>query len=597
MFERLKIESSDLLGESGPSDAALRGLRRLELKGNNTDISVGFSTDTDPRNHEIVLERVARRGHDFISRLEARFPQVNPTELPWPTKKGPDYRPEANVLSERFHREIFLFEVRAFFLSAHLPLNSIRVFQLHLGKEHRHLVVINTDFPDSVREDVYNWRSRIQKRHGVHIRFNNLSDKLSPTQKFLRLAEEKGILGSEQNIEDLLTGLAKLQVNIRERSSIEDHRKIPPLTIDDHKINCREDAHLGVPISEGYYVDTHFPIIEIPGDGFKKDQDVLTLAVGYELSTSGVIGEIQVRQALARNYLPLSFRDVNIQDGIVDLDAPFSSSAETLYRAATSHRLGQVGERARINEPRALNGEEVITELIIAAERVFAKECKRLHIPVIARISEYPDQALMNIAEANMLSFKSEHDWPSLSLGNAILKLRDDSQHHWVDHLLDHRQRNQIFFVLDESDESSKVRARAKARRLDGQINQRQWLSTIRGDDLAYTNQELLKACSILNERNSLKAEHLKKFILSLPTGLSPHIGASIEAYVAQTESGYTVFSDKLSVIGRISTPPSLHGLTLKVGENIRTKVRFLGLDLNQGELVFALDDLATAAA
>lgn len=597
MFERLRIESSDLLGVSGPCNPALRGLRRLELKGNPDDISIGLSIETDPRNYKLVLERLARSGHDIISRLADRLPAEHAIELPWSNKKGPEHRPEAPVLSERFHREIFLFEVRAFFLSAQLPLNDIRVFQLHLGKEHRHLVVINTDFPESLKEDVHDWRSRIQKRHGVHLRFNNQREKLSPTQKFLRLAEENGILGSEQNIENLLTGLTRPQLHRGERTSIEDHRKIPLLTIDDHKIHCREDAHLGVPIPDGYYVDTHFPIYEIQGEGFKKGQDILTLAIGYELSSTGIIGELQVRQALARNYLPLSFSDVNIQGGIIDLEAPFSNSAETLYQAAAAHRLSQIDLRARSIEARSLNGEEVITELMLAAERVFAKECLRLHTPVIARALEHPDRALVSIAQSNLPDFKNDLDWPSLSLGNAVLKLRDMGQHGWVDYMLDLRQKNQIFFVLEGPESSSNVRARAKARRLDGQINQRQWLSTVRGEDTAYTTEELGKACEILNERNALKAKRIAMILSSLPAGLSNHIGETVEASVIHSKSGYSVYSGDLSVLGRIATPPSVHGLALKCGENIRTKVQFLGLDLNQNELVFALDDQAIAAA
>jgi hypothetical protein len=589
MIQYKRIDKSSLSQAGRHLDSTFSAIKAVDIRNIDDDISLGVSSDLDPTNHSMLLDRITRKGSGVIDIVSEHLPPAPIKDFPWQRQKNPSFRPDANTLSARFHREIFLYEVRAFMLAHELPMNNIRVFNLHLGKERRHLVIIDTDFLDSEMSEVYKWRDRIQKRHGVHIRFDRESDTLSPVERFLKTAQHRGILSPEQTIDDLIPGSVNPAQEYKNKYPLEDHRRIPLLSIDDSKIQNREDAHLGVKLDQGYYIDTHVPLYELPNEGFKKGRDVVTIAIGYEITPSGEIGELHVRQALARNYLPLRFGDVNYLERSVELQHPFSGSVRTLFEAAQAHRqgLGFQNKGKALDAP--MNSAEMISELMIASERVFAVECNRLKIPIIARRIDDSDHRVLNAVEKLMESNRdSGGSWLSLTLGNAILKFKDTNSQEMIDFILQERLDNHSFFVQDNDSYHPHNRARAKARGLEGQVNQRQWLSTIRGQELAYSPDELQSACDILNERYLSRYHRLISVIESIPHGLFEQVGKCFDATIMQTDRECLAITPEINIIGKMNHIESF-GPTAKLcsGDAIKSRVRFLGFDLNQGDLVF----------
>lgn len=590
MLQYKRIDTSSLTSLTRHSiDSTFQAIKAVDVRSFEDGISLGVSCDLDPVNHSMLLDRIARKGTDVI---EIVFEQLTPIPnriYPWEKQKNPDFRPDADTLSARFHREIFLYEVRAFMLTKDLPLNNIRVFNLHLGKEKRHLVIIDTDFPDSEMSEVYKWRDRIQKRHGVNIRLNRESDDLSPVERFLKTASQRGVIGPEQTINDLIPGSVNPAQQYKNKYPLEDHRRIPLLSIDDSKIQLREDAHLGVKMEEGFYIDTHVPLFELPNDGFKKGQDVVTIAIGYEITPAGELGERHVRQALARNYLPLRFGDIRHAGELTLLPEPFSNSMETLFKAAVAHKGGlPLGMRGK-NSSGRMNSAEMVSELMIASERVFAAECHRLGIPVIVRKIDDSDHRVLNAIE-RLLEAKRETlgSWLSLTLGNAVLKFKDNNSPEMIDFIMRERLDNHSYFVQDTTSFDLYNRARAKARGLDGQVNQRQWLSTIRGQELAYAPHELESACKLLNGRYLNRYRRLISVIESIPYGISDLIGERFSGSVMTNGKEVLVLVPQINMVGKMNR---LDNLPAQFASNpaalFTTEVRFLGFDLNQAELIF----------
>ncbi len=589
MAQYKRVETADLSLSGRPVDTTFHSIKAIDIRNINDDISLGVSCDLDPTNHSMLLDRITKRGADVIEIFSEHLPALPGKEFPWLKQKNPSHRPDADLLSARFHREIFLYEVRAFMLAQDLPLHNIRVYNLHLGKERRHLVIIDTDFADSEMSEVYRWRDRIQKRHGVNIRFNRDSDALSPVEKFLKTAQRRGVIGPEQTVDDLVPGLANPAEQDRGKYPLEDHRRIPLLSIDDSKIQNREDAHLGVKLEQGFYVDTHVPLYELPNEGFKKGRDVLTIAIGYEITPSGELGECHVRQALARNYLPLRFGDVGSLEHSYSLPEPFSNSISTLFNAAQAHRsnVGLGGRNKQVTF--GMNSAEMVAELMIASERVFAQECARLNIPVIVkRLDDSDNRALTAIEK--MLDMKRETlgSWLSLTLGNSILHFKDSNSEEMIRFILNERLNNHSFLVQEPNAHHHLHRARAKARGLEGQINQRQWVSHIRGKELAYSVDELHSACHILNERYVSRHHRLVSTIESIPKGLSSKIGQVFEATLVNTAREIIVLSPAIETLGKLNRGELLREGQLRGSQEIfKAPVRFLGFDLNQGELIF----------
>jgi hypothetical protein len=589
MIQYKRIDTSSLSQTGRTLDSTFSAIKAVNIRNIDDNISLGVSSDLDPTNHSMLLDRITRKGNDVIDIVSEHLPPASIKEFPWERQKNPTFRPDADALSARFHREIFLYEVRAFMLAHELPMNNIRVFNLHLGKERRHLVIIDTDFPDSEMSEVYNWRDRIQKRHGVHIRFDRESDTLSPVERFLKTAQHRGIIGPEQTIDNLIPGSVNPAQEYKNKYPLEDHRRIPLLSIDDSKIQNREDAHLGVKLDQGYYIDTHVPLYELPNEGFKKGRDVVTIAIGYEITPSGEIGELHVRQALARNYLPLRFGDVNSLERSIELQPPFSGSVRTLFEAAMAHRqgLGFQNKGKPLNSP--MNSAEMISELMVASERVFAAECNRLKIPIIARKTDDSDHRVLNAVEKLIESDRTmPGSWLSLTLGNAILKFKDTNSQEMIDFILQERLGNHSFFVQTYDSYHPHNRARAKARGLEGQVNQRQWLSTTRGQELAYSPDELQSACNILNERYINRYHKLVSVIESIPNGLFEQVGKYFDGTIMQTDRECLVLTPEINVLGRMNHMESL-GATAELfpGDIRRSRVKFLGFDMNQGDLIF----------
>jgi len=600
MVQHKRIDASSLSSLTGHSaDSTFQVIKAVDVRSFEDDISLGVSCDLDPVNHSMLLDRIARKGTDVIEIVSEQLPPIASRIYPWQRQKNPDFRPDADTLSARFHREIFLYEVRAFMLAKDLPLNNIRVFNLHLGKEKRHLVIIDTDFPDSEMAEVYRWRDRIQKRHGVNIRLNRESDDLSPIDRFLKTATHRGVIGPEQTIDDLIPGSVNPAQQYKNKYPLEDHRRIPLLSIDDSKIQLREDAHLGVKMEQGFYIDTHVPLFELPNDGFKKDKDVITIAIGYEITPSGELGERHVRQALARNYLPLRFRDIKHAGELTKLPAPFSDSMETLFKAATAHKVSlPLGMRGRTSS-NIMNSAEMVSELMIASERVFAAECHRLKIPVIVRNIDDSDHRVLNAVERLLETTRDTlGSWLSLTLGNAILRFKDNNSPEMIDFIMKERLDNHSFFVQDSTSFDIYNRARAKARGLDGQVNQRQWLSTIRGQELAYSSLELESACKLLNERYLSRYRRLISVIESIPYGLSDHVGQNFSGSVMLNGKEVLVLVPEIDMVGKMNRVDTLPmDLASHPAPIFKTTVRFLGFDLNQAELIFEpLTELEEAA-
>ncbi len=588
MAQYKRVETADLSLPNRSIDATFYSVKAVDIRNINDDISLGVSCDLDPTNHSMLLDRITKRGTDVIEIFSEHLPAVPAREFPWLKQKNPTYRPDADELSGRFHREIFLYEVRAFMLAQDIPLHNIRVFNLHLGKERRHLVIIDTDFADSEMSEVYRWRDRIQKRHGVHIRFNRDSDSLSPVEKFLKTAQRRGIIGPEQTIDNLIPGLANPAEQYREKYPLEDHRRIPLLSIDDSKIQNREDAHLGVKLDQGFYIDTHVPLYELPNEGFKKGRDVVTIAIGYEITPTGDLGECHVRQALARNYLPLKFGDVASLEQSLALPEPFSNSISTLFGAAQSHKKNLAPyQKSRTNNH--MNSAEMVSELMVASERVFAQECARLGVPVIVRrIDDSDNRALTAIEKMLDMKRETRGSWLSLTLGNSILHFKDSNSEEMIRFILNERLSNHSFTVQLPDNHHTHNRARAKARGLEGQVNQRQWLSNIRGKELTYSVEELHSACSILNERYVSRHFRLNSAIESIPKGLASKIGQTFEGTIINTKNEIVVLTPEIHIIGKLNRLETLGSINeLYAGEIINIPVRFLGFDLNQGELIF----------
>ncbi len=536
--------------------------------------------DRKPKDHELLLPRYARKlSTDLLEQARAAA-----GSNPYTTKSlDTQVSMKCSALAQ---------DLNVLLLSdSRVILKKLNFFEICLGKEKSLVALINISFPEELAERIDSWRLEMESKHHLLVRHIRFEHTLSTAVQMRQRAEKSGNLIVHLSPQDLLQSIS-VRERVPARSSLEDHTRLPVASIDYHGARAFEDAHMGVklPGQDGsLYLESYYPLRPLGERSMKRGQELVALAIGRESLQDGNYDESYVRNVIVSPQLNLSFEefDRRREDGAINAGTLASLDLIALAGRRLHNRRLHAGVPVKFES--SFEGAVSCTELNLDAYRVFARYMAHNGAAVLGRnFQEIPEDLIEEVYQNLPVLRSQSRSTLSVSMGVALVMLRDLGKHELFDRLLCSLSSPAPFMVVDRDSWSEEHVARAKASSLDGHLNQEQYNRLVNGEP--HVADEVFRAArEILNKRYSDRhLQTLKRITNPELVRLVAKLGKIVPVVVASLNP-LIVNANTLGVQGYIHITGGRLMIPLRVGQSLA--LRFIGIHGQSGQVAFRFPD------
>lgn len=479
------------------------------------DIDLATSLKLGPGDAEQFLNRWSRKFQEkllnTIQRHIARD-RTNQTDV----LSACDIRPETELEPGVPRRSAFELYVRSELQKRELQLQNIYYFRLQLGFATKIIADLKVDFPDLRLPELHEFRKELETIFGFHIRFirGPASQTLHMNGIELRRAQELEALKNNGNLVSAFDpgslaeqlSAQKVRAMFAQDRSCEDHTDRACISIDDAKTNVIEDIQWAKRVSKSTEPRVDYVSIHVPDCRYGRSLDVgremFTFNIGYFQDQDGEILASHLTRAIASNKRRYTPAKAEENFGTPGDDPEFQNCLDSLAHSAFARRMNRALSSNIIPLRGRPAGRVVVEEHMYTAYHLFARELLQAGIPVICKGSQTSSVDYLDAVKEVIPQATREDLLDPMKTGALLLILQEADRMDLFDEILDSLTSRNHYLVFEQADSIPiSLRARFKANRLDGELNQQQALHYLTGSQ-ALPLRDLRAACEQLNARH-----------------------------------------------------------------------------------------------